>query len=294
MCSIHVGLIFVHQAFRTMKFKTGDRVSFEAKHLSGAVKASFVRQHNDNDIDSLEVRGKVVGRAPAPARRWKIAVDGGHGAVFVSSSKQKKVESATQARPDRARNAVNYCEDGYETEAEVGEDSECEASTEEDSEDDARQGPRGQELPNRQNRNPTRNRDGPVTAASVTLTDWKRVEAIAVDEREGNIQKGRLIGDCIDTLTHAQMFLKFFPLHVFEPLVPKWQHAAKSKESPLSGMPEITMSLFVGWLALWVAMMVVHLPGRNMYWNSLQDPIYSCPIFHEWGLHRYFEELFAA
>jgi hypothetical protein len=111
------------------------------------------------------------------------------------------------------------------------------------------------------------------------------------NHKHPNIQKGRLLGDCIDTLSHAQMFLKFFPLHVFEPLVPKWQHDAKSKESPQSGMPEITMSLFVGWLALWVAMMVVHLPSRDMYWNSLQDAIYNCPLFHEWGLHRYFEEL---
>jgi hypothetical protein len=55
-------------------------------------------------------------------------------------------------------------------------------------------------------------------------------------------------------------------LGVFETLVPKWQHGAKSKDSPLSGMPEVTKSLFVGWLALWVAMMaMVNLPSRNMY-----------------------------
>jgi hypothetical protein len=54
-------------------------------------------------------------------------------------------------------------------------------------------------------------------------------------------------------------------------------------------MPEITMGLFVGWLALLVAMMVVSLPGRKMYWE--RTAAFSCPLFLEWGSHRYFEEL---
>jgi hypothetical protein len=74
-------------------------------------------------------------------------------------------------------------------EAGVGEESECEASTEEDSEAPGelrpREGPRSQALPNHQNRNPARHRDDPVTAANVTVTDWERVEAISVDEHEG-------------------------------------------------------------------------------------------------------------
>jgi hypothetical protein len=38
-------------------------------------------------------------------------------------------------------------------------------------------------------------------------------------------------------------------------------------------------------------MMVANLPSRDMYRDSLQDPIYNCPVFHEWSLHRYLEEL---
>jgi hypothetical protein len=130
--------------------------------------------------------------------------------VIVSSSKLKKIEIA-QARPEHARIAVNYCEDGYETELEAGEESECEASTEEDFEDEARERPRGQALPNSQNRSPARHRDGPVTAANVTVADWERAEAIAVDGREGIVQNGRLLGECNDMLGHAQMLLSSFP-----------------------------------------------------------------------------------
>jgi hypothetical protein len=189
-----------------------------------------------------------------------------------SSSKLKKIERA-QACRERARNAAHYCEDGYETELEAGEESECEASTEEDSGDQAREWPHGQAMPNRQNRNPARHRDGPVTAENITVADWERVEAIAVDAREGIVQKGligallgALLGERNDTLSHAQ---KFFPLGVFEPLVP---HDAKATDSPLSGMPEITMSFFVGWLAMWVAMM-----GDQPAWSRhvLEQPARS-------------------
>jgi hypothetical protein len=108
--------------------------------------------------------------------------------VIVSSSKLKRIESA-QALPERARNALKYCDVGYATELEAGEESDCEAGTEEDSEHQARERPLGQGLPNRQNCNPARHRDGPVAAAYVTVADWERVEAIASDEREGIVKK---------------------------------------------------------------------------------------------------------
>jgi hypothetical protein len=58
---------------------------------------------------------------------------------------------------------------------------------------------------------------------------------------------------------------KFSPLSTFEPLIPKWQHAAETKESPLSGMPDISMAMVVGCLALWVVLMVNQEPCRAMY-----------------------------
>jgi hypothetical protein len=57
VCFIYGASIFVHQAILTT-FEPGDRVSFEAKHLSGEFKASFMRQYNVNGIDSLEVQRK--------------------------------------------------------------------------------------------------------------------------------------------------------------------------------------------------------------------------------------------
>jgi hypothetical protein len=74
-----------------------------------------------------------------------------------------------------------------------------------------------------------------------------------------------------------------------EPLPPQWQDAARNKEVPLSGMPEISISLFVGWLGSWVMMLVLSLPSRKMYWQ--QSSAYSCSMFSEWGSHMYFEEL---
>jgi hypothetical protein len=55
----------------------------------------------------------------------------------------------------------------------------------------------------------------------------------------------------------------------------------KAKASPLSGMPDISMSLLVGWLALWVAMMVVQHSDRAKYWVS--TPVSSSPLFSEWA-----------
>jgi hypothetical protein len=89
------------------------------------------------------------------------------------------------------------------------------------------------------------------------------------------------------------MFLEFFLLSNFEPLLPKWQRALKTKASPLSGMPDIAMSLFVGWLVLWLPMMAVrHLSHAKKYW--INTPVFTSPLFSEWGTPRYFEELLSA
>jgi hypothetical protein len=130
-------------------------------------------------------------------------------------------------------------------------------------------------------------RDGPITAANAIIEDWEQVEGIIVDQRDKSMRKGRLVGDCMEDPSHVQIFFRFLALKDIEPLLPQWQDAARNKEAP--GMLEIAMSRFVGWLGLWVMMMVLSLPSRKMYWQ--QSSAYSCSMFSEWGSHRYFEEL---
>jgi hypothetical protein len=60
----------------------------------------------------------------------------------------------------------------------------------------------------------------------------------------------------LSEMSYAQTFLKFFPLHRLEPLFPKWNVAAQNKQSPVRGFHTIDRAWFVGWLALWIVMMI--------------------------------------
>jgi hypothetical protein len=55
-------------------------------------------------------------------------------------------------------------------------------------------------------------RDGPVTAASAIIKNWEELGVIMVDERKDHIRKGHLLGEGSTDLSHAQMFIWFFPL----------------------------------------------------------------------------------
>jgi hypothetical protein len=61
-----------------------------------------------------------------------------------------------------------------------------------------------------------------------------KVGAIMIDERKDRIRKGRLLGEGSGDLSHAQMFLRFFPLCTFEPSLPNRRHDVKTKYSPLT------------------------------------------------------------
>lgn len=270
-----------------MVLQIGSRVSFPADQLPGPIQAALAQQRNIVNIEAIEVHGTIIKRLPSPARGWQVAVDGGHGNINLSTRRLNELEDAP-ARTVRPRNVVNYNEDGYATEPDEEDlESESEAS-DADEEDHAcadQSMPRGASS----SRNaPTRH--GPLTVENAKIEDWVMVGGgITTDERKEDVRKGRLLGEAQDELSHAQMFFRFFPLNSIEPLLPKWQQISKEKASPLSGMPNINKALFVGWIALWVQMMVVNLPSRKMYWEKSR--VMHFPLFHEWGSWRYFEEL---
>jgi hypothetical protein len=58
-------------------------------------------------------------------------------------------------------------------------------------------------------------------------------------------------------MSHAQIFLKFFPLRHLEPLIPKWNAGSPEQTESCSGFHTIGFhtidrAWFVGWLALWI------------------------------------------
>jgi hypothetical protein len=183
-----------------MVLQDGSRVLVQGRHLSSEIKAAIKLKNNNFDIDSLEVQCTVVERLAKPARGWKVTVDGGHGVLKLSTKELKEVHSPA-ARPIRQSNNIDYGEDGYVTEADIGNTCDEDPSDgDQDSDDldplsrhDAAMG-----RPGRPCRGP---RDGPITAANARIEDCEKMEGIIVDQRDKSMRKGRLMGDCMEDLS---------------------------------------------------------------------------------------------
>jgi hypothetical protein len=103
----------------TMAFQVGSRVLVQGKYVSSEIKAAIKLQNNNVDTYSLEVQCTVVERLAKPTRGWKVTVDGGHGVLMLSTKALKEVHSPA-ARPIRETKTIDYGEDGYVTEVDIG------------------------------------------------------------------------------------------------------------------------------------------------------------------------------
>jgi hypothetical protein len=152
------------------------------------LKAAIAQQLNVNKILTVEIHGTIVGRLGRPARGRKIAVDGGHGDASLSTRNMTEIGLALD-RSARHKIAINYCEDGYQTEPELDDEESASSPSEVDEEGDRgdmqiqRSAPDGHP------------REGPVTAVNAKIESWEGVGAIMIDERKHHIRKGRLLGE---------------------------------------------------------------------------------------------------
>jgi hypothetical protein len=72
-----------------------------------------------------------------------------------------------------------------------------------------------------------------VTAANAKVEDWENFDGIFEDERgDARIQVGSMNGDpvMLSGMSHADFFLRWFPLHHLTPLFPSWNERVTSKE----------------------------------------------------------------
>jgi hypothetical protein len=244
-------------------------VSFAAKHLPAELMEVLKEHIHGNDLSSFALTGKVLSRLPKPAKGYKVAVD---TMIRDANLSTKALTPLKDDRPlcTRPRQHIDYFESDEESEFELG-DPESDESESDEVHDAASGGRSSSQQPRR---------TGPTTAANARASDWKRVENIATDERSvhghGHVSPGRLNCDPVELseMSNAQNFVKFFPLQYLEPLFPQWNAAAHNKQSPVRGFHTIDRAWFVGWLALWIVMMVVNQPTRRMYWEK--SPAYSC------------------
>jgi hypothetical protein len=127
--------------------------------LPGTLKAAIAQQLDVDNIKTVEIHDTVVGRLGRPARGWKIAVDGGYGDASLSTRNMTEIRLALD-HSARHKVAINYCEDGYQTEPEL--DDEESASSPSDVHEERDRG----DVQIQRSAPDGHPRDSPVTAAN--------------------------------------------------------------------------------------------------------------------------------
>jgi hypothetical protein len=158
-----------------MVLQVGSRVAFLAKHLPGTLKAAIAQQLNVDNIATEETHGTIVGRLGRPACGWKIGVDSGHGDASLSTRNLTEIGVALD-RSACHKLAINYFEDGYQTEPELDDEESASSPSDVDEEGDSG------DMQIQSSASAGHPRDGPVTAANAIIEKREEAGGIMIDD----------------------------------------------------------------------------------------------------------------